>query len=71
MFIVIELQTNGEQTANIVNAYTSRPEAEARYHSILAAAALSNVQIHSAVLMDHRGFTYLTECYDRSNEAGG
>lgn len=64
MFIVIELQTNDDgQVANIVTSYESRNEAESKYHSILAAAAQSDVRTHSAVVLDERGNLEKSEYY--------
>lgn len=67
MYIVIELQTN-ETTANIVNVYTDRETAEQRYHSILAAAAVSNVRIHSAVMLSAEGYYIKSEHYTHQME---
>ena len=63
MFIVIELQTNGTQTANIVTAHATQNEAEAKYHTVLAAAAVSSVEIHAAVILSEEGFPLRNECY--------
>lgn len=63
-YIVIELQTNREgATANIVTAYTDRYQAETKYHSILAAAAASNVYIHAATILDMYGGVIKSEHY--------
>lgn len=63
-YIVIELQTNADSTVgNIVNTYSSREEADARYHTILAAAAISEVPVHAAVLMTSNGNALRNECY--------
>lgn len=55
MYIVIELQTNGGTTANIVNAYTDFAVALQAYYTILAAAAVSSVEIHAAVMVNAKG----------------
>lgn len=55
MYIVIELQTNGGTTANIVNAYNDFSVALQAYYTILAAAAVSSVEIHAAVMLNARG----------------
>lgn len=55
MFIVIEIQVNGDQVATIVNKYAVRAAADQQYHTILAAAAVSQVQIHSAVILSAEG----------------
>lgn len=55
-YIVIELQTAQNGTvSNIVTAKDTLLEAESTYHSILAAAAISNVPVHAAVLIDSTG----------------
>lgn len=56
MYIVIELQANNKgQVANIVTAYNTLAEAQNKYYTILAAAAISSVPTHSAVILDHCG----------------
>lgn len=55
-YIVIELQTAWDGTvANIVTAYADRLEAERQYHLVLAAAAVSGLLCHAAVLMTSEG----------------
>lgn len=66
MFIVIELQKTGDQVANIVTTHETSYEAESKFHSILAAAAVSSVDVHSAVLLDDKGNLYRTESYDHT-----
>ena len=64
MYIVIELQTDGEgKVANIVNSYETRNDAEARYHQILMAGAKSTLSCHSAVMIDERGNLEKSEYY--------
>lgn len=67
MYIVIELQTN-EETATIVNAYEDKELAEQRYHSILAAAAVSAVRIHAAVMLSAEGYYIKSEYYTHKVE---
>lgn len=64
MFIVIELQTiNDSKVANIVNAYTDQKVAEQKYHTILAAAAVSSLPCHAAVMLDEKGRMIKSEFY--------
>lgn len=63
MYIVIELQTTGDQVGTIVNAYSARGQAESRYHTILAAAAISEVETHGAVMLTEEGQLLLRGCY--------
>lgn len=68
-YIVVELQTmtNGA-VANLVTAYDNRLQAESAYHGVLAAAALSDLPSHAAVLMDNRGTVFESWCYDAGVE---
>lgn len=64
MFIVIELQKNKDgHVANIVTEHATQPEAESKYHSVLAAAAVSELPCHSAVLVSEEGFPLMHQCY--------
>lgn len=66
MYIVIELQTNTEgAVSNIVTSFNTLPEAESKYHSILAAAAVSEIPVHSAVIVSAEGFPVAHQCYKR------
>ena len=62
MYIVIEIQKN-EQAATLVNTYEDRNLAEQKYHQILSAAAVSNVPIHSAVMLMDDGYQVKKETY--------
>ena len=55
-YIVIELQTaaNGA-VGNFIFTYTDRNQAESKYHLILTSAAVSQVPVHTAVLMTNEG----------------
>jgi hypothetical protein len=67
-YIVIELQTDAAgQTANIVTAYDNQPQAEAKFHTILAAAAVSPVPKHAAVILSEEGLIVRQWCYDHTN----
>ena len=57
LFIVIELQKNGEQLGNIVTSHTTLQEAQHKFHTVAASAAISNVEKHSVVLLNDDGFT--------------
>ena len=63
MFVVIEIQASDE-VATLVNSYEDRNAAESKYHTVLGAAAVSNVPIHSAVLMTDTGKTLKAEHYE-------
>lgn len=64
MFIVIELQKNAEGVvSNIVTSFDSLAEAESKYYSVLASAAVSNVPVHSAIIVSEEGFPVKHQCY--------
>ena len=62
-YIVIELQTNNGQTANLVTQHATREEAESKYHTVLAAAAVSSVEIHAATILTADGFQLMSQAY--------
>lgn len=62
MYIVIEIQT-GDKVATLVNAYEDRNAAENKYHTILSAAAVSEVPKHAAVMLTEEGTRLKSECY--------
>lgn len=67
-YIVIEAQTNNDTTNTITNTYSYYPVAEQAYHTILAAAAVSTVPIHSASMLTERGNLVKYECYEHEVE---
>ena len=68
MFIVMEIQTS-TTVATIVNSYADRNTAEQKYHQILAAAAVSDVPKHGAVMLTDEGVRLKGECYIHEEEA--
>ena len=66
MYIVIEIQ-NGAALPAIVKE--SREEAESAYHMILAAAAISEVEEHTAIMFTGRGLVLESKCYLHPVEA--
>lgn len=67
-YIVAEIQTNDSGTvSSIATAYDDYYKAESKYHTVLAAAALSNLPVHSAVLLDNLGGMIHTQSYTRTN----
>ena len=55
-YIVIEIQVNADGgVGTLVNAYDSYNTAQQQYHTILAAAAVSELPVHSAVVLDVTG----------------
>lgn len=64
MYIVIELQKNAEgQVSNLVTDHNTLAEAESKFYSILASAAINNVPVHSAIIVSEEGFPVKHQCY--------
>ena len=56
MFIVIELQTNDSgELGNFVWSFDKKEQAENKYYSVLSYAAVSELPVHSAVMLDEQG----------------
>lgn len=63
-YIVFEIQTYLDgTTGTLVNTFTDRASAESKYHLVLSAAAVSQVPLHSCVLMTNEGFTLESKAY--------
>ncbi len=63
-YIVIEMQTFAEGNMSTpCYAYDSQASAEAKYHSILAGAAVSELPVHAAVLANNAGVILESKCY--------
>ena len=55
-YIVIEIQNNADgTTGNLINTYADREDAEAKYHTVLSAAAKSAVMIHACAMLTSTG----------------
>lgn len=64
-YIVIEIQTNTDGTVgNIVWHYADRMQAESKYHSVLAAAALSALPRHAATMLADDGSYIQHQCFE-------
>lgn len=64
MYIVLEIQ----DTAVLVNSYDTRNEAENKYHTILAYAAVSSVEKHCAVMLTTDGDFIKSESFEHEVE---
>lgn len=69
MYLVIELQTTNGTTSYIGTVKATRDEAEQKYHQILAAAAVSSVEIHTAVILNPEGGKIKGETYKHTPQA--
>lgn len=68
MYIVAEFQTNEGTTAILTYTYDNQPQAEQKYHEVLAYAAISAVEIHAVSLMNEYGCVYKNEYYSHVPE---
>ena len=69
MYIIQEMQTNGNQTALVpALTYGDRNQAESAYHTALAAAAISAVPVHTVLMYDEHGNTVKRDFYEHLNE---
>ena len=69
MFAVLELQATEESVSHIFTSFDTQAEAESHFHTILAAAAVSTVPAHSALLMTADGDVLRSETYE--HKTGG
>ena len=55
-YVVVELQKNGDTMSNIVTAHNTLEEAEYKFHTVAASAAISSVEKHAVTLLNDDGF---------------
>lgn len=64
-YIVIEIQkTDDTSISSIVTNHIDRNEAESKYHQVLAAASISSIQRHSAVMLMDDGTFMKSETFE-------
>lgn len=63
MYIVIEMQTSNGVVSMVNYQYDTLNEAKSKYHLILAAAAISTVEVHAAMIINPYGGTIAAEHY--------
>lgn len=62
-FIVVELQKTNDTFEDLEFKFDDYSQALNKYYTILAYAAVSNVSIHSATLLDEYGAVIKNESY--------
>ncbi len=67
-YLVIEIQKNADGGVAVppIASYDNYFDALSRYHTILAAAAISSIPVHSCVLMNEVGQTLRMDSYNKS-----
>ena len=65
-YIVIEMQTTAQGVVTtLVTAYDNYNVAQQKYHTVLAAAAVSELAIHSAAILSPQGELIERQAYSR------
>jgi len=63
-YVVTEVQVGQDGVAGTIsNVYDNENSANAQYHQVLAAAAVSGLATHSAVMYTDEGFFLKGECF--------
>jgi len=70
-YIILETQTTNGVTAIVPPlTYTDRNEAESKFHQILASAATSNIEEHTAIILTNDGrLVRPSECYRHMSQS--
>lgn len=64
MYLVMEIQkSNKGQVSQLVTTHDERADAEQKYHTVLAYAAVSAVDVHSAAMLTDEGDLLKKETY--------
>lgn len=68
-YIVLEIQKFADGTIAVppINTYDSFFEAVSHYHTILATAAISDVPVHSAVVLTETGQEIRLDSYNKAD----
>lgn len=56
LYVVIELQKTGDQISNLVTSHSTLADAEYKFHTVAASAAISQIEKHSVVLLNEDSF---------------
>lgn len=62
--IVLEIQKSAGNVATLTTVHATRAEAEQKYHTVLAYAAVSSISVHAAVMMEDDGLLIKRESYE-------
>lgn len=57
LYVVIELQKTGDQMATLVTSHDTLQDAQYKFYSVAASAAISQLDKHSVILINEDGFT--------------
>ena len=69
MYFIVEIQGLADGSfSHLVTTAATRNAAESEYHRILAAAAVSELPLHSALVFTGEGTPVLHQCYAHGTE---
>lgn len=69
MFLVIEIQTNADNTVGtLVTQHETMAQAENKYYTVLAYAAISDLPMHAAMLCYSNGNLIMSKCFSHGDE---
>ncbi len=68
MFAIVEIQKDGSTATPFISLYDDKEQAYQAYHTILAAASISQIEEHSAILISEEGNYMLHEKYTHESE---
>lgn len=64
----MEIQKTGEQAATLVTSFTEKEKADSKFYTVMAAAALSKVPVHSCIVVDEKCNIYQAASYEHPTE---
>lgn len=65
-YIVTEIQTDTKNVTSVLsNVYTDISVAWQKFYTILSYAAVSELPLHGAVIINNHGYTEATQCFER------
>jgi hypothetical protein len=68
-YIVVELQKTGDQVGSLITAHDTLKDAHFKFYSVAAAASISDIDMHTAVLLSERGLPMERICFEHNEEA--
>lgn len=67
-YIVIEIQNNDGQISHLFDSFDNERQAISKYHTVIAAAAVSGLTLHTGMLCDETGNVYEIRCFRHEEE---
>lgn len=68
MYLIVEIQTNGDQMAQICQTAETYEQAMSKYHTVLASASISSVEYHTCTVLGKEGEQLASESYHHTRE---